>query len=483
MVKKVLCLLLLLCVLLPTVIACSKNGDGGADSSLSTDSDTEVDESTQEESGGAPIPYMEDFGGYKFRVLTRGSGSFTGDDITGDMSGSILSQATYRRNAYCKDKYNFDVVEYKEKKWVEKARTVAASSEDVYDMWSFNMNDIPSLAQEGYLYDLNKVSGINLDAEYYDQTARKQGSFANRLFYLTGDLLYWDDFAVMCLAFNWEIWKNNSLSDMYGKDPYELVESGEWTLDKYIALCKKATYDTGDGIMDENDYWGTTIANTDILTYNIGMGNELLMKDNDDLFILNDTPKQINDLTTLMAFFSDSSCCTETLAGQATFMRGYALFASMAFGSLGGSVRTNLEDYGVVPFPKADVDQTDYFAFVSTYQSNCITIANSVKDVDKTASIIELLSYESMSTLTPATEKYLFEGRSVDHAEDVEMMRICVKNKKYELCWLWDTGSLYSTMTDVKKNSGTGITSAFQSCKSAVEESVQRKLERLSVLP
>ena len=44
------------------------------------------------------------------------------------------------------------------------------------------------------------------------------------------------------------------------------------------------------------------------------------------------------------------------------------------------------------------------------------------------------------------------------------------------------TGSLYSTMIALNNADGIGIASALDVCKSAVEASVQRKLDRLNKL-
>lgn len=87
-----------------------------------------------------------------------------------------------------------------------------------------------------------------------------------------------------------------------------------------------------------------------------------------------------------------------------------------------------------------------------------------------------------MQSVTPKLEEYLLGGRVVNEAADSEMLEIALDGKSYELCYLWSTGSLYSTMIALNNADGIGIASALEGCKGAVEASVQRKLDRLNKL-
>ena len=481
MTKKILCVLLLLSIALTSLIACNNANppEGPETDSVAGD----VDESNggsenSKPSGGAPQPITNDFGGYDFRVLTRGNGAWGSDDITGTISGSRVSVATYKRNALLNQKYKFNIIEYKDKKWEDKANLLTSSGEDLYDMVSIRLNDIPSLGQEGALYNLNEVDGLNLDAEYYDQTTRHQGSFADYLFFLTGDMIYQDDAATGAIVFNCSIWTDSKLNEAYeGKTLYDLVREKEWTLENMSAMSKQATVDDGNGVWDTEDQYGYSYANVTILCMNIGLGNDLLKKDADDIFYMDRSTKLISDLESLFKFFNNGTCRTDMGFGS-----NKVLFCATWLRYLPVDIPAAGIDYGVVPFPLRDSEQDSYRSMVSTYGSNCITICSTVKDVDITANIIELISYESMSTLTPALNEWLFEGRGIQHAEDLEMVEIIKNTKTYELCYVWSTGALYSTMISLNNANGEGISSALAGCEDAVKASVQRKLDRLNQL-
>ncbi len=451
---------------------------------LTTGSSNSIDPSVFDPES-APTPYMEDFGGYEFRVLSRSVQStyWAGNDICGDMTGSVLDKEVFNRNEMVGSQYNFFVSEYQADDWVSTARNTAASSgEESFDMWSFKMNDMPGLAQEGYVWDLVNVPYMRLDAAYYDQSLREMASFAKHEFFLTGDLLYMDELSTECIVFNPDIWDHFGLENIYHKSLYDIVDDGEWTIEMFRSMVKETTFDDdGDDVMETyDDYWGFCWENSNLLSLNIGMGNALLTKDEDDIFVLRVDEKQIDDLEKLIGLFNagysvgrDWTEDVFDMGNQFITIRGVKYLADYTAADL---------SFGVLPFFKSNTEQERYRSFINTYGSNCITICTSVEDENKVASIIELLSYQSRQTVSPALHNYLFGGRILQHMEDVRMLETIFNNRVYELCYLWSTGALYSTMITLNDSAATGIKGTIDSCKGAVEASVARKLERLENL-
>lgn len=433
----------------------------------------------------APTPYAEDFGGYEFRVLSRSVTStyWAGNDICGDATGNVLDKEVFNRNEVVGKKYNFFVTESQVDDWVETARNTAmAGGKDTFDMWSFKMNDMPSLAQEGFVWDLTDVSYMRLDAAYYDQSLREMASFDHHEFFLTGDLVYMDEMATECVVFNPDIWTKFGLENTFNKSIYEIVDDGEWTIETFREMARLTTFDrNGDDTMDSyNDDWGFCWENSNILGLNIGMGNALLTKDENDIFVLEVSEKQINDLEKIIDLFNAGYSVGRDWT-EDVFEQGNQFFTIRGVKYLSDYTGAGL-NFGVLPFFKSSEEQQEYRSFISTYGSNCITICTTVEDENKVASIIELLSYQSRKNVSPALNNYLFGGRILQHQDDVRMLQIIFSNRVYELCYLWSTGSLYTTMITLNDSSATGIKGTIDSCKGAVEASVARKLERLQNL-
>ena len=462
MVKRILCIFLLICIIIPAAVACTKKEVNEEQSTADTSdsettkaddeeqsaadtSDSETTKADDEEQSAAdtsdsetndfaPVPYMADFGNFNFIVLTRGSGSFKSNDITGEITGDSLSQATYKRNQSLKKKYNFNIEEIQKGDWVSAAQVAGAAGEDTYHMWSFKLRDYAALALEGYLKDMNKINNMNLDAPYYDQGLRTQGTFADMLFFITGDMLYMDDLSTMSLCFNKDLWDQYRLSDVYDKNLYELVDSGEWTFEKYCTFVNKFGFDgDGDGDVDENDMLGQVYASQDILQLNVGMANSIISKDTNDLFVFNDSAKQMNDIDAIFELLRGQACKYAEDYTSTAFHDSRALFLGATFKAFPGKVETFA---GLVPHPKYDETQESYYSFIHPHASNAIAIANAVVDIEKVASIIELTSYESMTTLTPEITEYIFT-KLPDDVSDQRMVELICKNKTYDLSYTW----------------------------------------------
>jgi hypothetical protein len=472
---KLLALFLALMMLLGGLASCnpSKNGED-----TTSNSGLESEDLNTENATGAPTPIKSDFEGYELNILTGYTYWWTSNDISGDAVGSTVEQAVFRRNETLRTKYNFEILEHNKAEWADVARQNHIVGDMKYQVLSFRINDMPTLGQEGILQNLNEVDGLNLDADYYDQLTRKEGSFANHLFYVTGDMVYRDDMACFMMVFNNRLWDSYELDDVYGKNIYDIISDGEWTLEKMMELSTYATSENGDGIWDENDFYGMEYENADIPAFNIGMGHDFLSRDEDDLFVLNsgDT-KMIDDLQTLFSFLNSEDCNYKT-----HFYGDKILFSTSWVITLTTHLRSSGIDYGLAPYPKADESQNSYRSLIYTYGANCITISSDVEDLDTVANIIELISYESMSTVTPVVSEWLFEGRNIYREENGEMLSLIQENKTYDNSYTWSTGGLYSTMAAVCDAKGEGLASAFAGCAETVKASVARKLERLNQL-
>ena len=203
-ILRFLCAVFAIMLMMPFVSACNKDvppQETGTDPNDGTSDGTD-----------APTPYMNDFGGYEFRVLTRKGGTYESNDITAELTSNPVDQQVYQRNAKLEQEYNFSIVEIKSSTYVDDAKIAGEAGQDAYDMWSFAMNSMASLGQEGYLYNLNEVKGLNLDAPYYDQNTRENASFGGYLFTMTGDMLTADDISTNVTLMNKDVYDSNMLS-------------------------------------------------------------------------------------------------------------------------------------------------------------------------------------------------------------------------------------------------------------------------------
>jgi hypothetical protein len=172
----------------------------------------------------------------------------------------------------------------------------------------------------------------------------------------------------------------------------------------------------GDGDMDQLDRYGFSCQYGQMLAAVIGCDVQYSGKDENDLPVLvADSEKHINALDRVSSVFIDKSVSllandysVSESTGRSmwdipldTFYAGRALF-------IGGVVRyapsiiANCDiDFGILPNPKYDENQTDYFTYSEVGNSTALLIPVTA-DLSDVSFVVEALSEESYNTVVPA---------------------------------------------------------------------------------
>ena len=238
--KKGIALLLAGMLLLPMFAAC---GDDKAPAVTTASSEETV---VTKDPNTPDIPSPEEIGDIsgEFRILVAGNYAFNDFKSEGE-EGTAVDTAIYRRNAYLKDKYNIDIA-YDEilgfmringsGEGYMKIASDHMAGNHTYDAASIGTWDVATLAYSGYIHDLNDketMKYIDLTKPYWDQRANEDLMIRNKMYYTTGDISLVDNMSTNAILFN------KGMRAAYGlDDPYELVRSGDWTLEKFIELAR-----------------------------------------------------------------------------------------------------------------------------------------------------------------------------------------------------------------------------------------------------
>ena len=445
---------------------------------------------TPEETRVTPNLPEANFNGHKFTVLTRGQSSatwYSRDIYSEGITGDTISDAVYNRNVKIEDQYNFEVVEHGSSDPATEAKNSIMAETDEFDMICIRIKDhITSLVNSGFLYDLNTVELMDLSQPYYDQHAMEFLSIANKQYLVTGDLLTMDNDATRCALFNKALFNDLQLADdpAVGDTLYNLVKDGKWTLDKLEACSVLATKDlNGDNQMDDADQWGMANEVFNALALYNAAGNVLFVKD------------PATDIPTYSAYNEKSISAFQRIIPlirsehskwysdaytqvHPFFMSGNILFhlAQLCEVTLYRSMEIN---FGIIPLPKYDEAQDRYYSPVTAYGSNCISIPVTASDLDRTATIIEALSCESMYTVTPAYYDITLEGKMLRDEESVEMLDIILNTTMFELGYMWTWGGIYSTICNSVTSDDTNIASKLKATEKACNRAIQQTLDAI----
>ena len=236
-------------------------------------------------------------------------------------------------------------------------------------------------------------------------------SINGKLYAGLGDMLVTD---TNVIAFNKDMANQYAIEGIY-----DLVYNGAWTLEELNRVINEVGYTdlNGDGMTDNDDMYGIVFnaqqsinsfmfssdASPIIINYNMG-SRELNM---DDKFF--DTFYFLKDMMNSAAARS-----TETIDATAMFTRSNSLFALVSTSEIGKLVNSDF-NFGILPYPKADLAQVDY---MSDYRGGYICVLSSIHDFDLVAASLDALNYYSTGMEDSLWMQAL---RSED---DIQMMNI-----------------------------------------------------------
>ncbi len=408
---------------------------------------------------------------------------------------SIISESVLERNALVEQRFGVVIAEIRTadgSEMVTNVQNEIATGGKTYDAVMAYMPNAGTLAAGGALHDLTEFDALHLDESYWDTTAVESLSVADKNFFVVGDmnLLAYD--CTHCIVFNKDVVDEHNLDN-----PYDLVYDGEWTMDKLLEMAKVVSVDNGDGKTDLDDKWGFLINNNYATSLFFGAGETLTTKDTSDLPVLSvqgDRPASVfnkifdicnSDKVARLEDYTGTyddvySKATESVASK------NALFRSMAVVDIQelGNYECN---FGIIPTPKYNEEQEDYYSYVSVIYASCATIPLTAEDAEMSAVILDAMCQASTKTVKTSYYDTMLKYRKLQDDDGVAMLDIIFDNRVFDLAavynWgatsIWDTNSITSFMNTVAFSGSNTFTSSFESISGTVQGAIDEFVDGL----
>lgn len=491
MKTKLLALLLALATLLSlALVACGDPADDSGDSGNAADGTGTgtgdiTDNRTNLEIALANYEGI-DLEGKVFKILSPDPGShFYGNSGSAENevyyeepSSEALPNAIYYRNLLVSEELGIEIEPVYGGSTDNISNIVklndAAGDKEYYDVILNRLDYEITYATSGMLLNFYDITSMNLENAWWDEHIVDTFTIDNSILYtLSGDLNYYDDYAVQIMFFNKE------LCTAVGYDyPYQLVRDGTWTVDKMTEMALEALYDeNGDGAYDPGvDILGVG-DNYDVVPHYV-FCYDLKMSENDE----NGVPSIVwpNDINTAVIdeiynIFVSDYASTNMSASQ--FMNGKFLFYGEMLGMI-PSFRDMQQDFGILPMPKGDESIEGYRAYVSNGWTTAYAIPKlfGVDEAYDIGIILECLSAASADEVTPALYDQLLESKYIRDEESKEMLSYILDSKVYD--WAGDL-AWATTLRSSYQNVLSQGPSSFTTSVSAIEKAVTKQLERL----
>lgn len=450
-VVRIIALVLVSSAVAAASASCARQEDG--------EGETSVSESTAIETEAVPAFSDKVFqDGEKFTVLTINPNdpNFGDSFICADShTGSVIDEAVIQRNLELYKKYNV-TVETKigvPSYYAQKAvKTGTVDFDLVYD-WGIRL---APLALDGYFADFHEIPNIDLTQSYWSPSTQDDLSLAGKLFISTSDItmnrIGYADFV---------IFNKSVLDELKLTYPYEYVANNNWTFDRFLSMALETGKDIdSDSLWTSKDRYGTSVSKMEYLVRSSGIKKDALIKNGDGTYSLNLYTEELKNLYCRFSDYtkksSDGMFCDvsrykwEEGKDITQYLNKYELNRVVPFGE--GHIvldTTSLEylpefariddlRYGMVPNPKSDPEQKEYYHYVDT----CAPMFSVIKDADleKVGTVMEYLSYQSEKILRPVYIDSVMKQGGLTDPRDVYSCNIIVNSTHYSPTSLYYLG-------------------------------------------
>ena len=445
--KKLICMLLLVCLVIPVFASCTtKPVDTTANNDASTDTDSA---DTQDMSGVLEVP-EKTFDGYEFTFFTGSNVSTCPYIFTADEEDNAIDEAIYRRNLKIEDQYDITIKEIREVKdsasgagaAYMKISAAYDSNDSLYDAAVASAYDCGTLASGGMLSDLRNYGHINLEKNWWDQAANKQLTIYDRTYFTAGDISYIDDNFTYAIVFNKEMALSLQLEDMYA-----LVRNGKWTYDKLYELSKKATILDNDDAFSKGDVYGFLgYCDTIWMAFSSIGSTVASINDQGNLALSLNSEKNFDMITKWTEFGKSEPFLNWQLNKAAgnwkqVYADGQALFFGATIDGI-YKLRNTDVNYGFLPWPKHSEEQAEYNSGMAPNHISlfCVPLIGDDEHVERASILIEALGHGSDIVMDGFYEKNL-KGKSVHDDESYETLDIIFANKVFDLGYYYNVGS------------------------------------------
>ncbi len=460
--KKILLLLLIVCMVLPLLAGCDQDTDPHEEQTK----EIEVDTGDPNNPNLTPINANREF-----IIMGRNYGDdylfkYSEIEDTGEKDERV-NQSVVSRNYLIEDKYNMEIG------FIGMGQTdqIAYLSQDILsgaheiDLVMPVLQYANNMAASGYLTEWGLIPYVDETKPYWMTHLFENTSIGGYHFYACGDLNLSAYNTVQVVFFNKNMHKDLSLPDIYS-----LAKEHKWTLEAMETMAATAGKDvTGDGVKTADDVYGIVSATMVWQPLLYSSGTLLVTKDANDIPTLSgittDTDRiyaLIEDIVELMNKNNTAGVTNAVpMSGKAKFGGGEALFwIECIYGQY--ELLEMEQDYGIVPAPLWN-EGDEYTSNIHTLFTTCSAVPYDVKDLNLSGSVLEDMAYYSSVVVIPEYYEKIIHLRNLRDDESYEMLDIIYENIIVDIAMMMPQLTIDTTLRAmVEQNKTDAIASALK---------------------
>lgn len=323
-------------------------------------------------------------------------------------------------------------------------QTVVSSGDTTYDLYASSYYGSSILATDGLFLNLYDIENLDTSREYWSQYYMDKAQIGDRLYTITGDI------AISALRFLFVTFFNKDLVEEYQiGDPYKMVSDGNWTYDTMLNAVKGIQTDLNkDSEFTDADFYGLGLNNylgVDAYTsaFNIPVIEINSYGEAEICLNYNKYADVVDKLYTLF-YNTEGVLNRQDPDYLATlFSQNQLIFSqSWLYNCESMAMRDMASDYGIIPYPKYDENQADYYTFGHD-QISIFAVPKTATHTAAAGAVLEVMCATSRDTVIEQYYEMALKGRFSRDDESKLMLDLVRKN------FLLDTGWIYCESTNL----------------------------------
>ncbi len=334
---------------------------------------------------------------------------------------------------------------------------------------------------------MSAIETLNFDNPWWDKSAIVSASIGEPIYAAFGDLhlMYYECF--FPVVFNKKL-----VSDHDMEDPYTLVETGKWTLDKMAEMAKAVQSDVdGDSKWTDRDIFGYALFDHNNQGFINACNIDIVTKDENNMPVWNGLTDQFVRVYDKLAatLFADPKNNSQNASGfkatehEAFYVHtamkdGHALFYVEPLGSV-KKMRDVDYEIGVLPMPKFDESQETYRSYIFN-GAGSMGIPKTNPDTARTGVIAEYLAAYSHETVRQTYFDETLDFKYIQDDKGQAMLDIIFANGTVDLAKVYAWGGLADQIKTKLSKGDSDIASTFEKLASKTEAAIADTIEALN---
>lgn len=471
--------------LMLSAFSCGSGGEG-EDSSTSAPESTGEETTAPEETDGLPEKDMDKFelkivhfdGNWLSWALTK----LDAESETGDR----LNDAIYKRNRNMEERFNCEInVTGKETITAGDIQSEIMAGDSNYDVWF--MYDNWTLGAVEYLLPWEELPYINLDREWWNPSATEVFNLEGKTYAAAGNYSLSVLSRASGFAFNKDIYNKMNRSE----NIYDLAREGKWTIDVMYDTAKNAYIDLdGDSSMNENDQYGISGSWKETFwRFLSGSDVRFISKDSnsDPVFDLQKNETAINKMLKIFDLFTEKGIYYNPQTkdvhsvqdSEEIFADGRLLFKTVNLFDL-EALRTCDIDIGILPCPKYDENQENYYAPSFGAEISVLLKTLPEERKENVGMLLEALAYDTNANILPEYKEVLLKTKLARDNESEEMIDIIINSISFDFginAWQNEVGVPIVQRIYVKNDPN--VASTLAKMQKSVDAQINKLVEKL----